>query len=129
MAKRQTSTIASAEHKIEEFADDLGKLLGHAKTKAEGWIGQRKSIAEYLTGIRDTASDLLTRLGIGDGAAAAPKRKRGRRRKKAAGAVASLAPTAAAAGRKIRTMSAEARARISAAQKKRWARLRKSQGA
>ena len=41
MAKRQ-GTIAAAEHRIEDFAEDLGKMLGHARNKAEGWLGQRE---------------------------------------------------------------------------------------
>ena len=35
MAKRQ-GTIAATEHRIEDFAEDLGKMLGHARNKAEG---------------------------------------------------------------------------------------------
>lgn len=134
MAKQQAvteSTIETAEHKIEEFAEDLGKLLGSARSKAEGWLGQRKHITDYLTGIRDTATGLLAQLGIADGGGARPKAARGQRRTKAGAlAVGTVAPASVAAtdGRKPRTMSAEARARISAAQKKRWAKLRKAQG-
>src|SRR5579862_3255050 len=62
MAKRQT-TIAATEHKIEEFADDLGKMLGHARTKAEGWLGQRKTIVKNLSELRDEATKLLSQLG------------------------------------------------------------------
>jgi hypothetical protein len=136
MAKKQDavteSTIEVAEHKIEEFAEDLGKLLGNAKSKAEGWMSQRKYIAEHLSGIRDTANGLLAQLGLGDGGAAASGPARGRPRTRA-GALASDAspvpPTVTAAdGKKPRTMSPEARARISAAQKKRWAKLRRIQG-
>ena len=133
MAKAQAvseSTIEAAENKIEEFAEDLGRLLGNARSKAEGWMGQRKAISEHLAGIRDTATGLLAQLGISDGggASSAPKARRGRPRAKAAAAAASPAPAPAATeGKKPRTMSPEARARISAAQKKRWAKLRKSQ--
>ena len=38
----------SAEEKIEEFAEDLGRLLGSARAKAEGWIGQRRAITKHL---------------------------------------------------------------------------------
>jgi hypothetical protein len=37
-------------------------LPGTARAKAEGWLGQRQSIAEQLTNIRDTAADLLQQL-------------------------------------------------------------------
>jgi hypothetical protein len=131
MAKAQAvseSTIETAEHKIEEFAEDLGRLLGNARSKAEGWMGQRKAISEHLAGIRDTATGLLAQLGISDGGSAAQKVRRGRPRAKAAAVAASPAPASPVTdGKKPRTMSPEARARISAAQKKRWAKLRKGQ--
>ena len=49
--------------KIEDFAEELGTLLGTATAKAEGWLNQRKQIATTLSGIRDTASRVLTQLG------------------------------------------------------------------
>jgi hypothetical protein len=122
--------MAAAEQKIEEFAEDLGKLLGNAKSKAEGWLGQRKSIAKHLGEIQDTAAGLLAELGIGTGAEVPGRRKRGRPRRKAAVARPAPPPTIESAPRrKARTMSADARARISAAQKRRWAKLRRSQAA
>jgi hypothetical protein len=51
------------EQSIEGFAEDLGRLLGTARARADNWLGQRQNIAKQLTDIRDTASDLLTRLG------------------------------------------------------------------
>src|SRR3954463_178638 len=107
--KQQTvteSTITAAEHKIEGFAEDLGKLLGNAKTKAEGWMAERTSIAEYLTGIRDTANGLLAQLGIST--PERPQPARGRRRTKAGAFAtdASAVPSnvASAPARKPRTM-------------------------
>ena len=55
-----------AEQKLEDFAEDLGRLLGTARVKAEGWLDQRKAIAEHLTGLRDTANQLLAQLGLAD---------------------------------------------------------------
>src|SRR6185295_11091377 len=60
MAKRASS---HTEHKIEDFAEDLGKMLGSARAKAEGWLGQRQAIVENLTELRNTASQLLSDLG------------------------------------------------------------------
>ena len=111
--------MATKESKIDDFTDELGKLLGTAKAKAEGWLGQRTQIAKTLEGIRDTASALLSDLGhqaqraVRRGRAAAGKRVR-------KGGPAKPAETT---GRK-RKMSAKARAAISAAQKARWAKLR-----
>jgi hypothetical protein len=53
MAKRQ-GKIAATEHRIEDFAEDLGKMLGQARNKAEGWLGQRDAIVKNLTQLRDT---------------------------------------------------------------------------
>src|SRR3954454_12158033 len=55
----------TAEAKLEEFAEDLGRLLGTAKVKAQGWMNQRTAIAAHLTGLRDTANQLLAQLGVG----------------------------------------------------------------
>ncbi len=110
--------IANAEAKLEGFAEDLGKLLGQAQNKTEGWLGQRKAIAEQLTNLRDTATKLLSQLGVGGG------RRPGRPRKP----VADDGSSSVAVTRKgkTRTMSAEARAKFSAAQKARWAKLRRA---
>jgi hypothetical protein len=126
MAKRASGESAiSTEHKIEEFAEDLGGLLGTARAKAEGWLGQRQEIVKHLSEIRDTAAKLLSDLGH----YAQEVVHRGRRGRppgsqKHTALVVSKIRGSATAGRKKRTMSAEARARISAAQKARWAKQR-----
>src|ERR1700731_4320562 len=60
MTKHESTTT---EQKIEDFAEDLGRILGTARAKAEGWLGQRQAIAKHLNEIRETASKLLTDLG------------------------------------------------------------------
>ena len=108
---------ARTEGKLEEFAEDLGKLLGQAQNKAENWLGLRKAIAANLIGLRDTATRLLAQLGVSDGASPARKQTS-----------TSSAPARRGPGRpkgtakKKRTMSAEARAKIAAAQRARWAK-------
>ena len=62
MAKRR-GTIAATEHRIEDFAEDLGKMLGQARNKAEGWLNQRDAIVKNLTQLRNEATKLLTQLG------------------------------------------------------------------
>jgi hypothetical protein len=122
---------AAAEHKIEEFAEDLGRLLGTARAKAEGWIGQRQTVAKHLEEIRDTAAELLKKLGGGGWASAGPAaetdaaRRPGRPRK-----VATAAEPAEIVmpGPKKRTMSAAARKAISDAQKARWAKQKRAKG-
>src|SRR5262245_6282627 len=111
------STRTRAATSLETFAEDLGKLLGTAQSKAEGWLNQRHAIAKQLTGIRDTASSLLRQLA-GTGTSVVAAVRRGRRRGRPASS-----RTRAASPRK-RTLSAKARKAISEAQKKRWAALK-----
>jgi hypothetical protein len=113
----------ATDSKIEDFAEELGRLLGTAEAKAKGWLGQREQIAKTLAGIRDTANGLLSQLGEqASGVARAVARgRRGRPpgSKNKPGPGRPKGP-----GKKKRTMSAKARAAISAAQKKRWAKVK-----
>ncbi len=98
-------------HKLEDFAADLGRLLGTAQAKAEGWLSQRAHIVKQLAAVRDTASKLLRELGheaAGMARRPRPAGKRGPGRPKGA-------------ARPRRKLSAKARKAISDAQKKRWA--------
>jgi hypothetical protein len=122
MAKR--ASTSTTEQKIEEFAEDLGRLLGTARAKAEGWIGQRQQITKQLENIRETTTSLLQQLGQ---SVVGATRRRGRP------AGAGRGPDVPAkrgpgrpknSGRKRRKMTAAARKAISAAQKKRWAKVR-----
>ncbi len=125
MAKRTSSKDGGHEHPggrttgetITAFAEDLGELLGSAKAKAEGWLGQRIQIAKSLEGIRDTASKLLSDLGHQAERVARRGRLAGRKVALEGDPTATIVP-------KRRKMSAAARAKISAAQKKRWATLK-----
>jgi hypothetical protein len=101
--------MARKKSKIDDFAEELGELLGSAQAKAEGWLGQRTQIAKSLKGIRDTASKLLADLGERAQRMALTARGPGKRK------------TSSGPVPKRRKMSAAARARISAAQKARWA--------
>jgi hypothetical protein len=117
--------------RLEGFAEDLGALLAQARNKAESWLEQRKAIADHLAGVRDTATRLLAQLGASEPA------RRGRKpgsRGKAAASADSTAGRGDQAGQtqrqgggpsqraKKRTMSAEGREKIAAAQRARWAR-------
>jgi hypothetical protein len=118
MAKRR-GTIAATKHKIEDFAEDLGKMLGQARNKAEGWLNQRETIVKNLTQLRDEANKLLAQLGHGAQSIVRRGRKPGR---PAAVVVNKLRGAVEPVIRKRRKMSAAARAKISAAQKARWAK-------
>ena len=117
MAKTRR-TLAATGHQIEEFAEDLGKMLGHARSKAEGWLGQRQAIVKNLTQLRDEATSLLSQLGHDAGNVV----NRVRRGRPAGSKNVKDARGDAAPIRKRRKMSAKARAAISAAQKARWAK-------
>jgi len=110
MARRRRRSARS----IEGFAEDLGRLLGTAQAKAQGWIGQRQTIAKQLQQIRDTASGLLADLTSKSSAVG-----RGRRR-----AVAAATAVGSGIVRRKRRLSKKARKAISDAQKRRWAAVR-----
>jgi hypothetical protein len=74
MAKRLVIS-PKAEQRIDSLAEDLGRLLGQAQNKAEGWLNQRNEIVNHLESIRETATNLLTQLGhISSNAAGSAKR-------------------------------------------------------
>jgi hypothetical protein len=135
MAKRTEGVESggSVEGAIGGFAEDLGRLLGQARNKADSWLGQRQAIVKQLTQLRDEASSLLNQLG--HQAAAAGRRgrrvadsfvagyeKRGPGRPKGSKNRRGII-IVSGKGRR-RKMSAAARAKISAAQKARWAKQR-----
>jgi hypothetical protein len=119
MAKREPraaspTTTTATESAIEGFAEDLGRLLGSARGRADQWLKQRQTIAKNLEQIRDTASTLLTQLGN------RAEGLRGRKKKDQP----EFAP-APISRKKRRKLSAKARRAISEAQKARWARQRR----
>jgi hypothetical protein len=107
----------ATDSKLEDFAEELGRLLGTAEGKARTWLSQRQQIAKTLEGIRDTASNLLSELGTQASRVARRGRPPGSGKKRGPG-------RPKGSGKKKRTMSAKARAAISAAQKKRWAKVK-----
>src|SRR4051812_15933623 len=114
------STPAAGQSAVIEFAEDLGRLLGTAQAKADGWMNQRKAVADQLAQIRDTANRYIQQL-TGGSAAAAPA-KRGR-------PAGSKSTGAAKRQGKKRTLSPEARERIAAAQRARWAKQKGAKSA
>jgi hypothetical protein len=131
MAKKKTSgggagsTLPTrVESAVVEFAEDLGKLLGTAQAKAEGWMNQRKAVADQLAQIRDTANRYLLQLTGTSKDGAAPAR--GARRGRPPGSVSKATGRGA---RKRRPLSAEAREKIAAAQRARWAKQKSAKNA
>lgn len=113
----------------------IGAALGRVAVQLDRWKKERSEISRELQTLLAEGQKMLADLGAGEVATAVshrggrPKgyrtspatraklRAAWARRKAAAGVVASA---------KKRTMSAEGRARIAAAQKKRWAKVRKA---
>ena len=96
-------------------ATDLSQILSNVKEKIESNTAERKQLADSLREISTQAQRLLADMGE---SSVAPVRRRGR----PAGSVQKRGPgRPKGSGRRRRKMSAEARAKISAAQKKRWA--------
>ena len=115
MAKRGLTKTA-AQQKLVDYAESLGHFLGSVRARVTTWNSERQQIVKHLSTLVADAQGLLTELGhdatrVGRrgrralGAAVTEVRKRGRPRKR-------------------RTMSAAARKAISAAQKRRWAKVR-----
>ena len=125
MAKRQREEIKqlpaapAAAVKIEEFAEDLGRLLGQARGKAENWLDQRNTIVKNLTELRDTATKLLADLG--HQAENQVAKVTGKRLGRPPG-TRKAAPTPIETAKRV--LSPEARQRISDAQKARWASVK-----
>ena len=110
-----TSGVDAPASAMEGFAEDLGRLLGTARAKAQGWLGQRQMVAKQLEQIRDTAAGLLNQLTGG------PERRRpGRARTPQPVVPMGTLPEK----RPRRKLSAKARKAISDAQKKRWAKVK-----
>jgi hypothetical protein len=118
-----SDSTSAAISSVEGFAEDLGRLLGTARAKAEGWIGQRQNVAKQLTDIRDTAADLLQQITGGGARMAAAVGRARQGRPKASQQPGEYAP-APQGKRKRRKLSAKARRAISLAQKKRWAKIK-----
>lgn len=153
MAKRKSaSTDAST-----STAKTLGVALDHIGERVAAWRQQHAQIVAEIRLIVDRASRMLADVGEAvattsraraNASASAPTRARrggrpkgyriseatraklraawARRKAASGGGAAGAAP--ARKGRRKRTMSAEARARIATAQRKRWAAVRKAKG-
>jgi ElaB/YqjD/DUF883 family membrane-anchored ribosome-binding protein len=105
MAKRNRSTLNTT-------AKNIGTALGHVAAKVESLRRQRLAVATEIRQVLEAAQEMLAELG--DEAVVA-KRRIGRRANKAIKSV-----------RRKRMISVEGRARIAAAQRRRWAKYKKA---
>ena len=129
MAKRRGKTSLMPTGSVEQFAEELGKVLTVAERRVDEWLHQRGAVRTRLAELRDKATQLLERLGETPAVAG---RRRGRpagSTNKAAGAARRGPGRPPAAARKRRKLSAAARKAISDAQKRRWAKQKKAKAA
>jgi hypothetical protein len=103
---------------VEEIAAEVGRLFGTTEAHARRWLDQRKELVNALSTIRDKASGLLAELG---GENPFPFRKRGRKTQEGVPVI----QPGMRASRKKRVLSAQTRAKMRAAAKARWAKLKK----
>jgi hypothetical protein len=134
MAKRRGRPPGSGQTAATETAENIGSVLGAVMAKVDAWMAQRAEIARELReaadkimagenpfGQRVTTPSMLAQQVVKREGQAGLARKRVK-----------TSPAAPAASMKTGrpsgyTMSEEARARIAAAQRKRWAKYRKEQ--
>ena len=100
-------------------AETIGTALGNVAAKLDGWMAQRQEIANELNAVIARASGMLSSLEI-----PFPRRKRGRPAATAQLTASVVEGQGVASGRKRkrRKMSKEAREKIAAAQRARWAK-------
>lgn len=98
MAKRGSRS------RVDTTAENIGSALGRVAARLDSWKNQRAEIAAELNRVVAAAQRMLSHLGPDEAPAEAAK----------------------AVKKARRTLSAAARARISAAQKKRWAEVKKA---
>src|SRR5437867_2288354 len=113
MAKRGRPGKTAAERKIVDYAENLGHFLGSVRAKVSSWNSARQQLVEELSALGSGAQGLVTGLGHQGGGG-------GRRGQRGGG----LGGGERARGRKRRGVSGAGRAKISAAQKRRWAKVK-----
>jgi hypothetical protein len=109
MAKRSVS--------IEEIASEVGRLFGTTEAHAKRWLKQRNDLLNALSLVRDKAAGLISELG---GENPFRFRKRGRKAKEGV----PIVQPGMRESRKKRVLSAQTRAKMRAAAKKRWAAIK-----
>lgn len=112
MAKRELS--------IEQIASEVGRVFGTTEAHARRWLSQRKELLDALSVIRDKAGALISDIG-GAGV------RTMRRRPKAPDGIPVVQP-GMRESRKKRVLSAQTRAKMRAAAKKRWSEIKKKAG-
>jgi hypothetical protein len=109
MAKRELS--------IEQIASEVGRVFGTTEAHARKWLNQRQELMNALSQVRDKAAGLISELGEG-------VVRNGWRRRKAVEGIPVVQP-GMRESRKKRVLSAQTRAKMRAAARRRWAEIKK----
>jgi hypothetical protein len=121
--------LAKRKSRLDGAAVTFGAALGSALNQVEAQVSsanaQRQAAIKSLMAVRDRANRMLADLGHAVMEVPLPRigKRRGRPPKQVGSALPSAAK-ASAPGRKRGVMSAEGRARIAEAQRKRWAKIK-----
>jgi hypothetical protein len=99
--------------------ETVGAALGTVMAKVDAWVAQRQVLANELQQVINRAQGMLTSLG---GRTAAGTRRGRPQPPQGVGPMHDMSMLTAAPTRKRRAMSVEAREKIAAAQRARWAR-------
>jgi hypothetical protein len=105
---------------VEEIASEIGRLFGTTEAHARRWLDQRKELLKALSVLRDKASGLISELGGAEAIGAWKRRGR-----ETAKGVPVIQP-GMRDSRKKRVISAQTKAKMRAAAKKRWAEIKKA---
>ena len=103
------------EKKIIDYAEDLGRILGSVRARVDAWKGEREQLVQQLSTVVRDAQALLVDLGHDAG-------REVRHLKTAVRDVAADIPSKV---QQVRRVSAQARAKMADAQRRRWAEYRK----
>ena len=120
----ETKAGSLMEGTLTAYAETLGKAMGNLRNHVDSWKGQRTHLVEQLSNLVSEAQTLLTDLGHTATEQVGRIRRRGRPRKNAPTYAIPVVAQKPGRRAKRKMMSAAGRAAISAAQKKRWAKLK-----
>ena len=112
--KKKRGRPKGSKNRLTGTAETIGTAFGNVAAKLDGWMAQRREIANELNAVITRAKGMLSSLEV-------PLLRRGPGSPPAASAALGAAALTGRT-RKRRKMSSEARAKISAAQKARWAK-------
>lgn len=118
-------SAVEVESTLTAYAESLGHAMGNLRNHVDAWKGQRKHLVDQLSRMVGDAQALLADLGHSASEQVARVRRRGRPKKYVA-AASNPAGAMTPEKRRKSKITPAGRAAISAAQRARWAAVRKT---